>query len=79
MTSKFKRGDRVQQIVRPIVGDVTSFQVDQETGDRLVLVESVGADGEPHSKYFKEDELEAVPAPAPTATPAPTAKTKVQP
>ena len=59
--TQFKKGDQVTQIVTPIQGEVTGFQIDQETGDRLVAVAWGGdsdLDGKvDHVKYFKESEI----------------------
>lgn len=54
--AKFSKGDSVAQIVAPIAGEVLGFQVDQESGDLLVLVGWTDADGD-HSRYFKESEI----------------------
>lgn len=54
------KGTQVRQIMTPIQGTVAGFQVDNETGDVQLLVEWVGPDGETHSKYFREAEVEAV-------------------
>jgi len=61
MASSFKKGDPVRQIVVPLSGTVAGFQVDQETGDRLVKVEWTDAAGDQHARFFKEDEIEAAP------------------
>jgi len=58
--STIKKGDTVQQIVPTIKGTVTAFQIDQESGERLLLVEYQGADGVIGSRYFKETEVELV-------------------
>lgn len=56
MASNFKKGAKVQQVVKPIVGEVGGYQVDQQTGDILVLVS--WTDGkDQNSRYFKESEL----------------------
>jgi hypothetical protein len=54
----FKKGDTVAQIVPVITGQVTKFDVDQETGDVQYLVEWLDGDGNPQSRYFKESEIE---------------------
>lgn len=52
-----KRGDQVQQIMpAPFTGAITGFQIDQETGDKLVHV--VAEDGS--ARYFKESEVAVV-------------------
>ena len=66
--STFKKGDTVKQIVPIIKGTVMGFNIDQETGDRLILV-AWGSDDEPHSRYFKESEIELD---TPEAEPEPT-------
>ena len=54
-----KRGDSVRQIVKVIEGTVAGFQIDNDSGEKLVLVE--WSDGEDlHSKYFLETEIELV-------------------
>lgn len=55
-----KRGDNVRQIVRPIEGVVTKFLVDQETGDRMVEITWTDADGEVHSRPFKEEDFQLI-------------------
>lgn len=57
--SAFPKGTQVKQIVTPVEGVVEGFQVDQETGEVLMLVKWTDADGE-HSRYFKQSEIEAV-------------------
>lgn len=52
----FKKGDTVTQIVAPISGEVTGFQVDQETGTLQVLVSWSDSDGD-HSRYFNQDDI----------------------
>ena len=54
--SKLSKGDSVAQIVAPISGVVQGFQVDQESGDLLVLVGWTDENGD-HSRYFKESEI----------------------
>ncbi len=52
-----KRNDFVRQVMpAPIEGQVSGFQVDQETGDKLVHV--VSADGS--ARFFKESDLEVM-------------------
>ena len=58
--SKFTKGQKVAQIVAPISGEVTGFQVDQETGNLQVLVKWTDADGGEHARYFNETDIEAV-------------------
>jgi hypothetical protein len=57
--AKFSKGTQVKQVVTPIEGEVTGFQVDQESGDLQVLVTWTDEHGE-HARYFKETEIEAV-------------------
>jgi hypothetical protein len=55
----FAKGTKVRQIVTPVEGEVESYQVDQNTGELLVLVSwSLGDDQQ--SKYFKLSELEVI-------------------
>lgn len=68
--AKFAKGAPVRQVVPTVTGNVTGYSVDQETGDVLVLVEWKDANGDDHSRYFKEAELEDN---APPADPAPAA------
>lgn len=57
--AKFAKGAAVRQIVTPITGVVAGdFRVDQETGGVQVPVEWTDADGQTHSRYFTEDEIE---------------------
>ena len=58
--AKFAKGDKVAQIVTPISGEVTGFQVDQESGEVLVKVEWQDADGHSGSRFFKETEIQSV-------------------
>lgn len=54
----FTKGQEVTQIVpAPIVGTVTGFSVDQETGAVQVQVEWLDANGSVHVKYFNENEI----------------------
>lgn len=56
--SKFAKGDAVAQVLpAPVTGTVAGFDVDQETGARLVRVEWVCDEGHQHAKYFREEEL----------------------
>ena len=56
--AKFKKGDSVRQIVKPIEGTVEAFQVDQEHGNLQVLVKWKDEEGVEHSRFFNEDEVE---------------------
>ena len=57
MAIKFKRGDSVTQVVTaPIIGTVTAANIVDD--DVSFLVAYVGADGESHERFFKEDEIE---------------------
>lgn len=58
-----RRGATVAQICTPITGVVDSFQVDQETGDRLIKV-VWEVDGEQHARFFTEAEVVEVVPPA---------------
>lgn len=52
----FKKGDTVRQIVPIIEGTVAGFQIDQETGARLILVEWQDGEGVTQ-RYFDENQL----------------------
>lgn len=55
----FKKGDAVTQILpAPISGVVAGFSLDQDTGEVLVLVNSVDADGIENTRYFKQSEVQ---------------------
>lgn len=58
--AKFAKGDVVAQVLKPITGTVTGFQVDQETGELLVKVEWTMEDGSTNERFFKDDEIEVV-------------------
>jgi len=60
MALKFKRNDVVRQVVPVIEGVVGDAKI--VDGDVQYEVAYVGADGEPHFRFFKEDEIEAVAA-----------------
>ncbi len=53
----FKKGDIVRQIVPVITGEVVGFDIDQESGDKLILVAWMAED-DVQSRYFKESDLE---------------------
>jgi hypothetical protein len=54
----YKKGDAVRQVVKVIVGEVVRPEiVDDEV---QFLVKFVGEDGEESTKYFREEEIEAV-------------------
>lgn len=61
-----KKGDTVRQILpAPVQGVVVGFNVDQETGDLLTLVQweqDTNGDGDPDicQKYFRASEIEVV-------------------
>ena len=57
--AKLQKGTKVEQIVAPINGTVEGFQVDQQTGDLLVLVSWKDGNAT-QSRYFKESDLKAV-------------------
>lgn len=59
--SKFAKGSKVQQVVTPIRGEVTGYQVDAENGTVQVGVSWVDAEGVAHSRYFAESELQVMP------------------
>lgn len=55
--AKFAKGVAVKQIVNPIVGEVGGFEIDQETGDRLIKVVWTDEEGE-HARFFTEEQIE---------------------
>jgi hypothetical protein len=59
-----KLGTVVRQKVTPIEGPVAAYDLDKDNGSTLFLVEYTNDEGEPASRYFKEEELEVVPVPA---------------
>jgi hypothetical protein len=60
MPIAFKKGAKVRQIVPVIEGEVVDVKI--VDGDVQFEVAYTGADGEPHARYFTEDEIEAAPA-----------------
>lgn len=52
-----QKGAAVRQIVKPIEGVVTGFDIDRETGAVQYCVEW-DEGGTAHSRYFKADEIE---------------------
>ena len=59
--SKFTKGQAVQQIMpAPIQGTVESYGFDSTTGVVTILVTWADADGDMQSRYFTEEQLEAV-------------------
>lgn len=60
MAMKFKKGDVVRQVVRPIEGAITDATIaDVEV---IFKVEWTDDKGDHRARYFKEDEIEVVPA-----------------
>ena len=56
----FNKGQKVVQVLpAPIEGTVTGFALDQENGEVIVQVTSVDADGEEHTRYFRQSEVTA--------------------
>lgn len=51
-----KRGTPVAQIATVVRGDVTGYEFDKDSGERMLLVTWKGADGN-HAKFFKEGEV----------------------
>jgi hypothetical protein len=48
------KGTRIIQVVTPIKGVVTDYEVDKETGEVQYKVEYEDEHGEKHQRYFKE-------------------------
>lgn len=60
--AKFKKGDKVRQIMPPpVTGTIDFFNVDQETGELQIRITRKDAEGNKHRTYFKENELELDP------------------
>ena len=55
------KGTPVRQIVPTIKGEATGFRIDEESGERLILVEWRDSEGTLQQRYFKESEIEADP------------------
>ena len=70
MALKFKKGDKVRQVVHIFEGVVTDAAIID--ADVQFKVDYVGADGESHTRHFTEDQIELAPveaAPAVEAAP----------
>jgi hypothetical protein len=68
--SKFKSGQKVRQVLpKPEEGNIIDIGIDKVEGERLFLVAWNDGDGNEHSGWYREDELEevAVEPPAPPA------------
>ena len=64
--AKFKIEEEVVQIItKPIQGKVLQRGIDGD--DDIFLVGWIDADGELHERWFREDEIQAVPASTPEA------------
>ena len=58
--SQFKKGDAVRQIMpAAITGSVVGFHADPDTGDMQIQVDFVSAAGEPQTRYFLPEQIEA--------------------
>lgn len=58
--SAFRKGDKVVQIQpAAISGEVIGFDIDQETGERLVLVAYADGDAK-HERHFSESHIAKV-------------------
>jgi hypothetical protein len=61
MAMKFKKGDKVRQVMsKPIEGVVSGMALDEEGGKVNVHVTWKGEDGHKHGVYLTEEQLEAV-------------------
>lgn len=58
MALKHKNGDKVRQVVPVIEGEVVDAKIID--GDVQYEVAYIGADGEQHSRFFTEAEIEPV-------------------
>lgn len=59
MALKFKSGDSVRQVVKPVVGSVTRFAFNQETGEITYFVSWTDENGNANERAFSESEIEA--------------------
>lgn len=64
------KGIKVRQIVPAIHGEVAGFRIDENTGERLILVEWQDAEGIIQQRYFKESDIEIDPDAGTTAADA---------
>jgi hypothetical protein len=56
------KGTLVRQVLpAPVIGHVTEFTVDQETGEVVSKVEWTDDDGASCARFFKQEEIEAIP------------------
>lgn len=61
MPIPFKKGDNVRQVVMPIEGTVATLAI---VDDKVQFeVAYTGDDGETHSRFFTEDQIELVSEP----------------
>lgn len=60
MATKFSKDQVVRVKAVTPTGPVTKFKMDEDTGDMSYLVSWTDAEGETQSRWFGEDELEAV-------------------
>ena len=65
----FVQGEAVTQVLpNPIQGTVLGFGFDPNTGNVTVLVGYKDADGNDQQRYFQQNELEATPVAASSAS-----------
>lgn len=50
----FAKGTKITQVVSPIKGTITDYEIDKETGEIQYKVEYEDENGETHQRYFKE-------------------------
>lgn len=62
MSAAFKKGDLVRLKTVAPQGPVQRFKMDEETGEVQYLLQWPDASGELQERWFREDELEVVPA-----------------
>lgn len=56
MPMKFKKGDSVRQVVKPIEGDIVNVAIVADVVQFEVAY--TGEDGEAHARFFTEEQLE---------------------
>lgn len=72
--SPFKHGMQVRQVLpKPEEGHIVDIGIDRIDGERLFLVAWTDDAGNEHTGWYKEAEIEIVPA-APVPDPEPTAE-----
>lgn len=60
MSTNLTPGKRVRQKVTPIEGDISDIRWEKSSNGFQVLVSYTGADGEEHSRWFDQADVEEV-------------------